>query len=216
VNDLLKQRLVGALILVALGVLFWPIIFVEPDSPSTADQSHFLDPPEVNTTPLAPPDSSGLRRPPQFSARQQDQQEDMDPKGSDLSDLQPEVIGAESAKEESDSKDGTIHTQSTGIAKVDRKTRTEAPAKPELDAQGVPIAWILQVVSVASPQTAEKLRLKLLDMGHKAYVKKISTSEQALYRVYIGPKFEKVKLEDAMAKIDAEFAVKSIIRRYIP
>ncbi len=29
-NEVLKQRLIGALILVALGVVFWPIIFVEP------------------------------------------------------------------------------------------------------------------------------------------------------------------------------------------
>ncbi len=70
-NDIFKQRLVGALILIALGVLFWPIIFVEPDAPAVADQSRFLAPPEVDTTPLAPPDASELRSSPQFGARQE-------------------------------------------------------------------------------------------------------------------------------------------------
>ena len=37
-NDILKQRLVGALILVALGVVFWPLIFVQPGPEETVLQ----------------------------------------------------------------------------------------------------------------------------------------------------------------------------------
>ena len=38
-NDILKQRLVGALILVALGVVFWPIIFLQPDDKTASHHS---------------------------------------------------------------------------------------------------------------------------------------------------------------------------------
>ena len=31
-SPLLKQRLVGALVLVAIGVVFWPLIFVTPEN----------------------------------------------------------------------------------------------------------------------------------------------------------------------------------------
>ena len=43
-NDILKQRLVGALILVALGVVFWPIIFVEPGVKDTPGDSRIPAP----------------------------------------------------------------------------------------------------------------------------------------------------------------------------
>ena len=64
-NDILKQRLVGALILVALGVVFWPIIFVEPGDEAVAQQARIPPRPEVVTTPIAVPDMAGLRASPE-------------------------------------------------------------------------------------------------------------------------------------------------------
>ena len=70
-NDILKQRLVGALILVALGVVFWPIIFVEPGSSPTTEQERIPPRPAVDTTPIEPPDQVGLRPPSELIARSQ-------------------------------------------------------------------------------------------------------------------------------------------------
>ncbi|MEJ2532362.1 MAG: hypothetical protein P8Y92_11230, partial [Halioglobus sp.] len=60
-NNVLKQRLVGALILVALGVVFWPIIFVEPGERPGVEQVRIPPRPQVDTTPIAPPERAGLR-----------------------------------------------------------------------------------------------------------------------------------------------------------
>ncbi len=68
-NDILKQRLVGALILVALGVVFWPIIFVQPGDRPSAEQARIPPRPEVNTTPIEPPDQVGLRPSREVEAR---------------------------------------------------------------------------------------------------------------------------------------------------
>ncbi|MDG2270665.1 MAG: hypothetical protein P8L39_00075, partial [Halioglobus sp.] len=38
-NDILQQRLVGALILVALGIIFWPIVFVQPEDQTALQQT---------------------------------------------------------------------------------------------------------------------------------------------------------------------------------
>jgi DedD protein len=65
VNDILKQRLVGALILVALGVVFWPIIFVEPGDKAVAQQTRIPPRPDVVTTPIEVPDLAGLRASPE-------------------------------------------------------------------------------------------------------------------------------------------------------
>ena len=74
-NDILKQRLVGALILVALGVVFWPIIFVEPGERSTVGQVRIPPPPVIDTTPIESPGQEGLRQVQSEAARPQGRQQ---------------------------------------------------------------------------------------------------------------------------------------------
>ena len=96
------------------------------------------------------------------------------------------------------------------------RTRSEPPQKLALDADGIPVAWILQVASVSSADKADQLRQRLLKMDQKAYVKKVQRGGKDLYRVYIGPKFERAALEKIQAPVDAEFGVTSMIARYYP
>lgn len=85
-----------------------------------------------------------------------------------------------------------------------------------LDSNGVPVAWILQVASVSSAAKADELRASLLEIHEKAYVKKIERGEKDLFRVYIGPNFERAQLENIQAAIDTRFGVNSLIVRYLP
>jgi DedD protein len=96
------------------------------------------------------------------------------------------------------------------------RTREEAPEKLAMDSQGVPLAWILQVASVSSADKAEQLRQQLLQKDRKAYTRKVKSEGRELYRVYIGPKFERARLEELQAEVDREFGVKSLIVRYVP
>jgi DedD protein len=97
-----------------------------------------------------------------------------------------------------------------------RPTRSDPPEELVIDGDGVPVAWILQVVTVSSADKADELRQRLLKMDQKAYVKKVPRGNKTLYRVYIGPKFERAQLEGVQTDIDAAFGVKSMIARYIP
>ena len=192
-NDILKQRLVGALILVALGVVFWPIIFVEPGDKAVAHQARIPPRPEVVTTPIAVPDMAGLRASPERAV----------PAETEPVEPPAPVIDKPAAAP-------TVAPQPV------ERTRSEAPQKLALDADGVPVAWILQVASVSSADKADQLRQRLLKMNQKAYVKKVRRGDKNLYRVYIGPKFERAALEKTKVQIDAEFGVASMIARYYP
>ena len=70
-NDILKQRLVGALILVALGVVFWPIIFVEPGDIARDEARRIPGRPAVDTTPISTPDKKGLRESVKLDSRKE-------------------------------------------------------------------------------------------------------------------------------------------------
>jgi DedD protein len=195
VNELLKQRLVGALILLALGVIFWPLIFVEPvDEPvSTLTQ---LPPrpqplPELNTAPAPPP---GLPLP-------EEQPDWQDPGVTDQS--PPEAV---------------IPTQPEPSASPPTTSapRTAAPDTPQLDERGLPVAWVLQVVALANQQRAESLRDQLLEQGHKAFVRSLQREGTTLYRVYIGPRFEREALVALKREVDTQYQVNATVTRYLP
>lgn len=217
-NEVLKQRLVGALILVALGVVFWPIIFVEPGERGGAEEARIPPRPVVDTSPVEAPDMAGLRPSEDFEK----DESDANP-GRRVMTLSPQppsqAATASSAKPEPQKpvvqqpKPAPVEKK-TAAAKT--KTRTEAPVRPALDADGIPITWILRVASVSNSFRADELRKRLLDLGHKAYVKKVRSGDKTLYRVYVGPKVEKAKLEKTQAAIDAEFGVTTMITRYYP
>ncbi|RLA58098.1 MAG: hypothetical protein DRR04_11775 [Gammaproteobacteria bacterium] len=214
-NDILKQRLVGALILVALGVVFWPIIFVQPGDKAVAQQTRIPSRPEVATTPIEVPDLAGLRASPERALP-----EEMAPgeAAATEADLTRAVVDEATVAVEENSPPAIDKPAPAPIIdpKPVARTRSEPPQKLALDADGIPVAWILQVASVSSADKADQLRQRLLKMNQKAYVKKVQRGGKDLYRVYIGPKFERAALEKIQAPVDAEFGVTSMIARYYP
>ena len=222
-NDILKQRLVGALILVALGVVFWPIIFVEPGDEAVAQRTRIPPRPDVTATPIEPPDLAGIRTSPQLTAREEPEAVELaavelaavELAAVELAAVEPATaaIKPESVKQPGVDKPKPAPIVSKGSLE---RTRTEPPAKMVIDADGVPVAWILQVASVSSAEKADQLRDRLLQVDKKAYVKKVKSGGKVFYRVYIGPKFERAALEGMQPTINAEFGVQSMIARYIP
>jgi DedD protein len=222
-NEVLKQRLIGALILVALCVVFWPIIFVEPGASGGAEEAQIPPRPLVETTSIEPPDMAGLRPSREII-------KEPEPKERELLSLAPEappvVSSSPTYSSAQQSKPATPNSTASLPAPkpepvsapkpAEQKTRTEAPVKPALDAEGIPITWILRVASVSSSSSADKLRKDLPDMGYKAYAKKITSNGKAIYRVYVGPKAEKARLEKIQGSINSRFGVKSMITRYYP
>lgn len=210
-NDILKQRLVGALILVALGVVFWPIIFVEPGARVEPGQVSTPPRPAVDTSPIEPPRPERWRA----STESYDEVEEgtatddellAETEAAPAAALEPEQGGAETAVVEP--------APAAPVAAV--QARSSAPEAPALDANGVPVAWSLQVATVSSAAKAEELRQQLLSMQEKAYVRKLERGDRDLYRVFVGPKFERAQMEQTRARVDARFGVESLIVRYLP
>jgi len=205
-NDILKQRLVGALILLALGVVFWPIIFVEPTEGPGGEGGRIPPQPSVDTRPIEPPDLAGLRP----SREIERAKEAPAVKAA----KQPAPVKVEEAKPVAAPTPASPPPAEKTEAQS--RTRSEAPVRPAVDGDGVPIAWILRVASVSNAEKAEALRKDLLAIDIKAYVKKVKRGDRVLYRVYIGPRFEKAPLEKMRGTVDSRFGVTSMITRYYP
>ena len=184
-NEILKQRLVGALVLIALGVLFWPLIFVETDRPNI-DRT-----PEVQPMPqLAEVDI---------------------PAPEPLADVES-VREADALRAESETAQ-----ESPGLPAPEVPAQEDAtPESPVLDERGIPVAWVLQVATVSTREKAEKLTEDLVAEGYKAYHRTTRKDGKQLFRVFVGPVFEREKLAGVKRDIDKRLDVSAIIARYVP
>ena len=189
----LKQRLVGALILVALGVVFWPVIFVVPEKEAPLGIGDAIPPaPRVPDSALPPPDAEGLRTLPAPAIAAQGQTEDV------LMPAEPVDVQAEMQ-----------------VARAP-ETRETPPEMPALDSDGIPIAWSLQVATISSRDKARELRDELNHKGMKSYIKPLQRGGDTLYRVYVGPKFERGQLDSIKERVDSQYGVESLVARYVP
>lgn len=191
-NEVLKQRLVGALVLIALGVIFWPIIFVEPGMEPMLLGSQVPKAPEIAYFELDPPQPS-----------------------ANVAAVNEKVEQAEQSR--SISVDPDIDSQdSEPVVPTKKKSKIISTDKPKLDNKGIPIAWVLQVASFSHREKANKLQQDLIKMGYKADTRVIRSGSAKMVRVSVGPKFNKQSLVEAKTAIDKRFKVKSLIARYVP
>lgn len=175
-NDILKQRLVGALVLIGLGVIFWPVIFVETEQ-DALDRSTQVEPMPVLDDVVIP-------------------------EPQPLENVEPVSAVEHAVPPES---------------QPDIAPEPEQPApRPALDESGIPVAWVLQVVSVSSVEKAEAITAQLVAQGHKAYHRSIRRDGAVLHRIFIGPVFERDRLVALKAEIDKQLDVNAIIARYVP
>lgn len=197
-NNILKQRLVGALILLALTVVFWPIIFVPDRAPLSVVEVPVPREPVVDLSPLPEPDDLGIRRGDPAVAPKEDVADVPFPEGVSPGDSGPLP------------KRGDV----TPIPEPERAE--EMLGQPALDVDGIPIAYALQVATMNDQERANALRDELVDAGYKGFVKRLRRDDRLMYRVLVGPKFSRGELAPLKVVVDDHWKVESLIIRYLP
>ena len=223
-NDVLKQRLVGALVIIALAVVLWPLVFVEPSGEQVDRTSQVPRMPQIEAVELAEPQPIDGLAP--AVVEQEEVALHEAPPGA-VDNFEP--VSSAPAEPESTAVDEPV----ADAMVMDEPPVTEvqpgevvtvqaveppgaAEAVPALDERGIPIAWTLQVASVRDLQRAEGLVQELVDMGYKAYFKPVNRGSGRLYKVSIGPVFEKSQVAELKPVIDDRLKVQSIVSRYVP
>jgi DedD protein len=190
---LIKQRFVGFVVLVAIAVIFWPIVFVTPENVDDFELPVFEMPPK-------PVVAVSERREPV------------------LNKVDQSVLPKVQEREAPIIQPIDIASPAPDLALVDADEEPErqlsALERADFDDQGLPVSWELQVATFSTAERAEEIALELRNKGHKAYVSAVTIDGTKLFRVRIGPKMQKQRLLDLQPDIDAYYGVESSIIRF--
>lgn len=215
----MKQRMVGALVLVALAVIFLPMLFTREDE---MRQVHVEAPqapampslPEVKVEPVAVPEPQAIAQEPQqppvvveeSTAPASPPSQPITPSPQVQVQAQPPKAQVPAPKVEPrpESKPAVASAPAAAVAKA------EAPSK--IDVNGLPVSWSIQLASLSNRAGAEKLQQTLRSQGYNAYVR----SAGGMNRVYVGPLIERAEAERMRDAINRQNSLKGFVVRFQP
>jgi len=185
--------MVGALVLIALAVIFVPMLFnreddarrVEVDAPAMPQTPAM---PDVEVQPVEVPEPAAEPFPEEF-----------------------EII------EEGLETEAQVPTEPiTAPPVVAEPTPTPPAERPEpeqrLDAANLPVSWSVQLASLSNRESAEALTAKLRSQGYNAYVRTF----EGMNRVFVGPLVERAEANRLRDVLERQQKLKGFVVRFKP
>ena len=184
------QRIVGALVLVALAVIFLPMLFsredelrqVVVDAPAMPDKPSM---PEVELEPVVVPEPVA-----------EDEVPPVEPV--------PEPVAAPPQPAE--------QAQPPVQAEAPKPAATEQKPASGLDANNLPVSWSVQLASLSSRAGAEKLQQSLRSSGYNAYIRTFD----GMNRVFVGPVIERAEADRLRDLLNRQQNLKGFVVRFQP
>lgn len=214
-----KQRMVGALVLVALAVIFLPMLFSRQDEQRqvvveapAAPQTPTV--PQVQVEPVVVPEPQALPEEPVPSdadvAAQQAPSMPVQPSVPVVKPA-PAVAPAPAAP--------AVAAKPAAPAPAPKPVAPQpaAPGKPDvgqsrIDPNGLPITWSIQLASLANRESAEALQKKLRAQGYNAYIR----SADGKNRVFIGPLIERAEADRLRDLLGRQQNLNGFVVRFQP
>lgn len=187
-----RQRVVGALVLVALAVIFLPMLFsrenelrqVRVDVPAMPDKPSM---PEIALDPVVVPEPVA---------------EDEVPPVEPVPQVPDEALVVAPQPEEAPK----------AQAEVPRPAAAEQKPASGLDASNLPVSWSVQLASLSSRAGAEKLQQTLRGNGYNAYIRTFD----GMNRVFVGPVVERAEADRLRDLLNRQQNLKGFVVRFQP
>ena len=212
--DGLKQRIIGALVLVCLAVIFVPMIFDEPHSerqstPITIPEEPPFPEVEMPEEPADAQQAYGLNQP--ESGPEEPLSQQPEATGDNTGQSQPESPGYRLI-EDPEQLESSSEEQPAQVARPKESEPAPEPASAEFT-RSLEGAWVVQLGSFGNADNARRLRDQVIDMGYDAHLQTTSGGETTFTRVFSGPYVDKQDAESAKQRLDEAFSLDSLVTR---
>ncbi len=211
-DEPLKRRLVGATVLVALAIIFLPMLLErEPAN---------LKPLPVEPIPKEPPrnfDDRLLQQAAPGAGEKPAGRPQAPAPGSKPAPVPKPPAAGGATGEPTSRSSGRKPAPARAKSKPKPKPGSKAPVvqKPRSGAQGSPSAWVVQVASLSNLENARKLVKKLRQAGLDTMdPKPVKVKGKRYYRVLVGPEVAKKNAERHQALIQKLTGTRGRVVRY--
>lgn len=189
-REAVKHRLVGAAVLVAIGIIVWPVIFDTSVVREISQRSEIPPAPEMERFDIVEPERPAMEPTPEYD---------------ELRRALPETAPAPAASE-------PPPTEAEG--------RRDAPAVPENvarpDEQGLPVLWAVQLGVFSVPENAQSLKERAEKAGYHAVLQTVGGRGAKQYRVFVEPKLDRGAAEAMRKDLNAKLGIEGFVTRYYP
>lgn len=214
-DNVFKQRMVGALVLIALAVIFLPMLFtrqdeshpVQVDAPAApqapASQQVQVEPvtvPEPQALPQEPvPDEDDVavsNQPPSMPIAPA-------PAAQAPAATAPPAVKPAPAPKSAPAPAAPAAPSAPAVAKA---------APSGVDANGLSVSWSVQLASMSNRANADNLQKTLRTQGYNAYIR----TADGVNRVFVGPLIERAEADRLRDQLDKQQKLKGIVVRFQP
>ena len=181
-----KQRIVGSVVVLALAIIFLPIIFDGEGSYQIQTSNR------IPAQPLVP-----ILPEPQQSRPVIISDADTTPT---VAEIDPAIQTRIEASEE--------------VAEVITPKSDFALDIPTLDENGLPQGWSVRLGSFSDTSNGENLLQRLQNAGYKAYTRNIGEGQEELLGVFVGPWLERTLANEHLTQLRDQFQLVGMVVRY--
>lgn len=201
------QRIVGALVLVALAVIFVPMLFNREDAGQEVSVEAPAMPatpaaPVIETEPVAVPEPEPEPFPEQFEIVEEGE---VSPSGTPTAPIEPTPAPAPAPAPAEPVPTPERQAQAPATA-------PPAPSEPRLDDSNLPVSWSVQLASLSSRENADKLQQTLRSQGYNAYIR----TAEGMNRVFVGPLVERAEANRLRDQLQRQQKLNGFVVRFKP
>ena len=236
-NQGTKQRIVGTVVLLALALIFLPIIFDGEGSYQAPLSSRIPEPPVITllpepetVRPVIAIGNDAVTVIADTSLNPAPTSIETEAVTDAVSGTAPEanqpVVAVESSLSTTTESTTTeiaantaeqiVAQQAVGdeIAEVINSGPAAAREIPTLDANGLPQGWSVRLGSFADERNANNLMQRLLASGYRAYTRQTASNGTRMTAVYVGPWLEQDSVRQYQQQLQEEFQLSGLVVRY--
>jgi len=192
----LKERLVGAAVLVAVAVIFIPIILSDSPETDSISGSNIPEKPDANFSsriiPVIKHDDKSLSK-------------DI---GTD------NIISEDNQKTVKETVVEKIEANKEKSAEINSSRKENEVREAEIQANVGLSAWVVQLGSFSNEENAQSLNKKLRKAGYPAFVEPLNKNGQTSYRVRVGPEIKRSEAELLLKKLKDNMDMEGILVSY--
>lgn len=188
-NQGAKQRVVGTIVLLALALIFLPLVLDGDGNYQPTITSRIPDTPIVDFMP-----EPAAERPVIDADRFPQPPPTVVPEVSD-----PAAIADREPVQESE--------------EVIQEPQ-ELTLEPALDERALPEGWSVRLGVFSNPTNAVNLTRRLLDAGYRAYSQEIQGAQGLVTGVFVGPRVERAEANLLKEELQSEFQLAGLVVRF--